>query len=292
MPTAIVQLATIISLVWSILVVGNETRIAQDLRDRAILLREEGAASAHDYHGVAIALDSDLSKDPVVPAADFGLACQSIYAREDGLNAPYYKSFKSASKHVHLRKSVAAKLVEVNKTLAPYNAEVYLLDGYRPIALQVEIWDDFVAQARRVLGNPSEEECAHYAGFYCSDPRSFNEKDFRTWPTHSTGGAIDLSLRSLESKQELFFGSVFDDVTDVSHTDYFEKNQQDKEGASIVEARRNRRLLYWAMVQAGFVNYPYEWWHFDWGTQMAVTNSKDAGRTASFGYVPTPATYK
>lgn len=270
----------------------NEFKTDSDLRERAIPLRLDGAASAHDYHDVPIETGSPPSEDPVVPVSDFGLASESIYARTDRLNAPYYKCFNSASKSVHLRKSVIERLVRVNETLSTFNAEVYLLDGYRPIALQIEIWDDFVAQARRVLGDPSDEECAHYAGFYCSDPRGFDEANFRTWPTHSTGGAIDLSLRSLETKQELFFGSVFDDVTDLSHTDYFERNLTGNDGASVVEARRNRRLLYWAMVDNGFVNYPYEWWHFDYGTQMAVTNSQDPTRKAVFGYVKTPPSFR
>ena len=270
---------------------GNKIAISDDLRERPIPLREEGAASAHDYHEVPVNTNSELSTEPLVFAGDYNLAFESFYARQDGLNAPYYKAFATASKRVYLRKSVAAKLVEINKRLKPYNAELYLLDGFRPIELQFEVWDDFVAQARRVLKNPTDEECAHYAGFYCSDPRSFNESDFKTWPTHSTGGAIDLSMRSLESKQELFFGSIFDDVSDISHTDYFEKNSSKSDGASTIEARRNRRLLYWVMLSEGFANYPYEWWHFDWGTQMWVTNSKDESRTACYGYMKKPEGY-
>lgn len=263
-----------------------------DLRTRAIPLRTDDAASAHDYHDVPIETDSSYANEELVPVDALGLASESIYARVDGLNAPYYKTFKTASKQVHLRKTVAERLLDVNKVLRTYNAEVYLLDGYRPIELQKEIWEDFCAQARRVLGDSADdEECAHHAGFYCSDPRPFDEENFRTWPTHSTGGAIDLSLRSLETKQELYFGGVFDDVTAVSHTDYYERLVNENEGATAVEARRNRRLLYWAMIDCGFVNYPYEWWHFDWGTQMAVTNSGDKQCKAFYGYRRTPSTY-
>ncbi len=269
----------------------DRVAVSEDLRERPIPLREEGAASAHDYHGVPIQLDNALASEPLVFVGDHGLAFESIYARKDGLNAPYHKAFATASKKVFLRKSVVEKLVAINKLLRAYNAELYLLDGFRPIELQFEIWDDFVAQARRVMDNPSDEECAHYAGFYCSDPRSFKESDFKTWPTHSTGGAIDLSLRSLETKQELFFGSVFDDVSDISHADYFERNVAERDGASIVEARRNRRLLYWAMLSEGFANYPYEWWHYDWGTQMWVTNSKDPTGAACYGYKSKPDSY-
>ncbi|MBX9670786.1 MAG: hypothetical protein K2X93_24510 [Candidatus Obscuribacterales bacterium] len=271
------------------MVASVDACLNEDLRLTAIPLRKEGAASAHDYHDVEIALQHELGADPLVDVRELGLASDSIYARDDGLNAPYFKKFHTASKKIYLRHAVAKKLVDVNQALEPYQVELYLLDGYRPIELQVEVWDDFVEQARRVLPNPTEDECARYAGYYCSDPRSFDESNFKTWPTHSTGGAIDLSLRAIANKEPLFFGSIFDDATEISYTDHFERNESKNDGASIVEARRNRRLLYWVMTNAGFANYPYEWWHFDWGTQMWVVNSGDYSRVPVFGYAKRPA---
>ncbi|KAG0505300.1 MAG: D-alanyl-D-alanine dipeptidase [Candidatus Udaeobacter sp.] len=57
-----------------------------------------------------------------------------------------------------------------------------------------------------------------------------------------------------------------------------------------MEALRNRRLLYWIMREAGFANYPYEWWHFDWGTQFWITNcevsSDGSARPTSAWYGP------
>jgi len=172
--------------------VGNQSCLSADLRERCIPLREEGAASAHDYHDVPVDLGNPVLAEPLEDAGNYGLACQSYYAREDGLTAPYFKRFSSASRNIYLRKSVLEKLVNVNKALAPYNAELLLWDGYRPIVLQKEVWNDFCEQARSVLNNPTEEECARYAGYYCSDPRSFDRNDFRTCPVHTTGGAIDL----------------------------------------------------------------------------------------------------
>jgi D-alanyl-D-alanine dipeptidase len=256
-----------------------------DFRERPIPLRAGDAASAHDYHDVPIDLSCELAGEPLEDASSYGLACASYYAREDGLNAPFYKRFASASEQVYLRRSVLKRLVSVNSSLRPYKVELLLLDGYRPIELQREVWCDFVDQARRVLANPTEEECARYAGYYCSDPRSFDKNDFRTWPVHTTGGAIDICIRSIVRGEPLYFGSVFDDATEVSYTDYFERLESEgRPGASIVEARRNRRLLYWAMMEAGFANYPYEWWHYDWGTQMWVVNGGGTG-AAVYGYV-------
>ena len=34
------------------------------------------------------------------------------------------------------------------------------------------------------------------------------------------------------------------------------------------ESRDNRRRLFWAMSEAGFVNYPGEWWHFCYGERL------------------------
>ncbi len=65
-------------------------------------------------------------------------------------------------------------------------------------------------------------------------------------------------------------GSIFDDAASVSGTCYFEKRRHKSQSA--LEARRNRRLLVHAMEEAGFANYPGEWWHFDFGTQMWVMN--------------------
>ncbi len=34
------------------------------------------------------------------------------------------------------------------------------------------------------------------------------------------------------------------------------------------QVRENRRLLYYAMIDAGFTNLPSEWWHYDYGDRF------------------------
>lgn len=259
----------------------------QDLREMPIPIRYS-AGTALDYHDIPIALDSDQSKEPLVDATEYGLAISCFYARNDGLNAPYYKRFASALDRIWLRKMVAEKLKQVNESLAPYKAELLLLDGYRPISLQKELWTHFIQQAKIVMENPSEIECVQFAGLYCSDPSAYDENDCRTWPTHNTGGAVDLMLRSVESKEPLFFGGVFDDASELSSSDYFERIKETRISASLTEARRNRRLLYWSMLGAGFANFPYEWWHFDFGTQMWVMNGRADAQQAFYGKAEPP----
>ncbi len=73
-------------------------------------------------------------------------------------------------------------------------------------------------------------------------------------------------------------GGIFDDPSDISHMAFYEKllarfnGKEDRMSLTDLEALRNRRLLYWTMREAGFANYAYEWWHFDWGTQLWVVD--------------------
>ena len=56
---------------------------------------------------------------------------------------------------------------------------------------------------------------------------------------------------------EINMGTEFDCFKDTANTNYYELNNIND------EIRNNRRLLYNAMLQAGFTNLPTEWWHFE-----------------------------
>ena len=75
-------------------------------------------------------------------------------------------------------------------------------------------------------------------------------------------------------------------IAALAHTDWFEGPRGD-ESFSAEEARANRRILYWAMARAGFVNHPEEWWHYSWGDQAwAAQTGADA---ALYGLAAAPA---
>ncbi len=233
--------------------------------------------TALDYHQIPIDITGKLNKQRVVNVKEYGIASSSAYAQP---NAPYYRSFATALEAIFIREAVAEKLAQANKKLRPYGAELLALDGYRPIDLQHELWDHFIKKGREALTNPTEKDLEKFAGQFCSDPRGFDPNDFRTWPVHNTGGAIDVTLRSLRTGQELFMGSIFDDADAVSSSRHFEKPEVPSQSA--LEAQRNRRLLFHAMREVGFANYHHEWWHFDYGTQMWVMNGGHCG-PALFG---------
>lgn len=242
-------------------------------------------ATTAGYRHIKVNLADPRSQEPLVKLGPLGIACQSHYARSDKQNAPYYCSFANARKDIYLRQAVAERLVKANSLLRAYDLELLALDGYRPIELQTELWNHFIDQGRRTLTAPTEQDCIAFAEQYCSSPSNFNLSSSDTWPVHCTGGSIDVTLRSLTTGSELFMGTIFDDASELSQTRHFE--EIDMDCGSTIEARKNRRILYWALTDSGLVNYPYEWWHFDYLNQMWSMNVNDAKAIPCYG----PATY-
>ena len=74
---------------------------------------------------------------------------------------------------------------------------------------------------------------------------------------HATGGAVDVML--FYCGKEVDCGSGYLDFT--TATPSWSKNLTNSQ-------QRNRFILYNAMIQAGFVNYPLEWWHYCFGDKM------------------------
>ncbi|MBP9090317.1 D-alanyl-D-alanine carboxypeptidase family protein [bacterium] len=268
-------------LLASLLASGSQA-IAQatDWRHRALPMLNASSKllTSADYHKEPVNLKTAKSNEKLVAVDSFKIAGESYYARRDKLNAPYYQSFASAPKKILLRLSAAKKLQDVNAKLAPLGLELFLFDGFRPVSCQKDLWTYFLKRAKLALPKSSEVDQIAYASRYCSNPSRYESTDSTTWPTHCTGGAVDLTLRRKVTGELLYMGSIFDDDSDVSHTDYFEvtksKHTNSKPSCSDLEARANRRLLYWAMKSCDFENYHYEWWHYDYGNQMWLMNKK------------------
>jgi D-alanyl-D-alanine dipeptidase len=249
---------------------GRLLREPVDLRDKP-LPEPKSSLDTDDYQRVEVDKAAPEHGELLVDLRRYGIASESFYARKDGLNAPLYRQFRTAMKSVYVRKGVAEKLAEVNRILADYGVEVLVLDGFRPVCVQAELWKWNIELAREILPNPTPAECVRFALRFCSDPGRFDEDDPTTWPTHSTGAAVDLTLRELKSGRLLYMGGIYLDPSEKSSTRFYEKEPLPSERSEL-EARRNRRLLYHAMVAVGFVNYPYEWWHFDYLTQASLMN--------------------
>lgn len=232
------------------------------------------AKTTQDYRSLPVNLRSLQSKEPLVPISQFGIAGESIYKKE----------FPQAEPEPRVRLTVARKLQAANLLLKTYGVELYVLDGYRPLALQQALWRHFLEKAKTSSPKKDPESLKRYAARYCSNPENYNVKNSGTWPSHITGGAIDLTLRKINS-EELEMGGSFDEDSDISHTDYCEHYFCCKQ---FTEHRKNRRLLYNAMHAQGFENYPFEWWHYDYGNQSWSMNFQpdknvDGWQTAFYG---------
>jgi D-alanyl-D-alanine dipeptidase len=134
-------------------------------------------------------------------------------------------------------------------------------DGYRPIAVQKRLWDQYRGTLRIEHPEYTEEELDFRTSFFVSKPS--NDPDHPS--LHNTGGAVDLTLCDADGNC-LYMGSAFDDFSGRAWTNHFEPGYEGHE--TNLAACRNRRILYHAMTRAGFTNLPSEWWHYDYGDKF------------------------
>ncbi len=177
-------------------------------------------------------------------------------------------------------------------SLRPYGAELLIYDAYRSIECQRGLWEFFFERGRQEIPGASDEDCRQYALGYVRDPRKFEKLDTRTFPIHITGSSVDVTLKYLDSDDLLDMGSAFEEIVDVSYTDYFER-QLDRGLIAPDDARLlNRRLMDWAFTREGFLNDPILYWHYDWGNQIWIKVRQaiygDAPGAAWYGYIDPP----
>lgn len=253
----------------------------------------EPQAYAGDYTVIPFDTGDPRYGEPLVRLESVGVAYESHHARTDGANWPYNRPIAGARKDMWLRKSAAGILARVNARLRPFGAELFVLDGYRPIACQRGLWDFFYDEAARLTPGATPQMRRSYALEHVFDPGPFDESDPTTWPAHVCGATVDLTLRDSASKEPFDMGVRFEDITEVSANDFFERELA--AGRIAPDDRRlwNRRLIHWAMSGEGFLNDPFVFWHYDWGNQLyvKVRNALFSGgpRAAWYGYIGPPA---
>lgn len=231
--------------------------------------------------------------EPMVPLRSVGVAFENYFGRTDGANPPYHVAIPGSPQEIWLRKTVAEKLAAVNLRLRPWRAEVFVLDGYRPMACQRNLWAFFISKAKESDPEATEQECRAYAMQYVVDPARFDEHDSRTWPAHSTGAAVDLTLRDSLTGDLLEMGARFEELIDARVTDYFERQLASGAISETDVCLQNRRLLHWAMTSEGLLNETANvFWHYDYGNQNYIRACRalmpESTPTAWYGYAPPP----
>lgn len=153
-----------------------------------------------------------------------------------------------------VRKGVADRLLKALKLL-PEGYTFEILDAWRPYDVQLSLFNGYYNQIKEA--NPdilSTEELRKKTLEFVSYP----DKSIKFSFVHSSGGAVDITIID-NNGNRLDMGSEFDEFTDRSYTDWYEKNDVND------TIRNNRRLLYNVLCSCGFTNYPSEWWHYDYG---------------------------
>lgn len=218
---------------------------------------------------VPVDLTDPRANERLVDLRALGVRSENYYARADGGNVPYNQPVEGAISTVLLRESVAKRVVQANKSLKAAGLALLALDGYRSIKTQMGLWNFFWDRIARENPTFSKAEIEQRTLTFVSDPRDFDRDNSRTWPLHSTGGAVDVTLCRLTG-EALDLGTGFDAPSDMTATAWFEGALARGQIAADDPRLLLRRTLYWTMREAGFTNYINEWWHFDWGDQLYV----------------------
>ena len=185
----------------------------------------------------------------------------------------YLRGIKGAVEKMYTREAVILRLQTVAERL-PFGLALLIWDARRPVGCQEGLFESFKTQLEKNHPDWDGERLLGETQRYVSLP-SVNPN--RPSP-HNTGGAVDLTLAD-GNGQPLPMGTDFDDFSPRAGTLFFEGNAAVLSPEEFL-ARDNRRRLFWLMKEAGFTNYPEEWWHFDYGNQFW---GKQTGEIAIYG---------
>lgn len=133
--------------------------------------------------------------------------------------------YKNADAYGRLTMAIALKKINAELALSGLGLKVF--DAYRPYMITKKMWK--VVHDERYTANPAKGS------------------------GHNRGAAIDVTLVSLASGQELVMPTEFDDFTEKADHDYNELP---------TEVMANRSLLKKIMENHGFVPLQTEWWHY------------------------------
>jgi zinc D-Ala-D-Ala dipeptidase len=118
-------------------------------------------------------------------------------------------------------------LIKVQDSLQKLGLGLKIFDAYRPYKYTCLMWA--LIHDERYVADPSKGS------------------------GHNRGIALDITLVSLQTKQELTMPTSFDNFTDTAHHNF---NNISKEKI------KNRAILKNIMVWAGFTPLETEWWHY------------------------------
>jgi zinc D-Ala-D-Ala dipeptidase len=167
---------------------------------------------------------------------DSSIVCDLRYSSTNNfVGLDMYKDFNKC----YLPKDIAQRLSLAQKKLQTIdsNYSLLILDASRPLSIQKIMWDS----------------CAY---------NSLKKKKFLAQPSqtslHNYGAAVDVSLRY--KGKEVDMGTPYDFAGEAAYT-YNEQKLVACHTISL-EQMQSRQLLRKVMMEEGFIENRYEWWHF------------------------------
>ena len=157
---------------------------------------------------------------------------------------------------VYLRKSVYENIKKAQNAL-PSNYFFKVYSAFRPHEEQIQLWNKNYQEIKANNPTLSEQEIVNKTKAVCADPRF-------GFGGHQTGGAVDITLCDALGK-DYDMGTAYLEVNSKTPT---------KSNGLTDEQKLNRSILKNSMENAGFKNYPHEWWHFCYGDRMWGAYSK------------------
>ena len=152
---------------------------------------------------------------------------------------------------VYIRKKVYEKLCLLNKAVKEDKYEIKLLDAYRSLDKQKELWNETLKETRKLNPGLDEDEIIRITTLKLANPTN-------GIGGHQTGGAIDITLIDNNGK-ELDMGSKY--LEHIPQTRTYCKDLTNIQ-------RKNRNYLVEKMKDLDFINFPAEWWHYCYGDRM------------------------
>jgi D-alanyl-D-alanine dipeptidase len=180
----------------------------------------------------------------------------------------YAQGLDGSSEQMFIREGATSALIKGSELL-PFGYKLIIYDAYRSPESQKALFERERLTMKNKFPNFTSDEIDSLIQQYVALP----SWDKLQPSPHGSGGAIDLSILK-PNGDVLEMGTEVDSLDETSHTGYF----MDSSDIDKIIFHRNRQFLYDVMIEAGFTNYPGEWWHFDFGnrTYAAIKGERNA----------------
>lgn len=181
-----------------------------------------------------------------------------IKQKKINLNVKDKKSF-------FLRKNVAQSLIKASEYFNKKGLILSVESSYRSIDEQKKRFLKRYKEIKKNFPKKTEEDYLKLANIYTAGIPIF--------ASHIAGASVDVLLQTIKGKT-LYFGAHYPkgDIQSVTNYPHLSKT-----------AKNNRKILKNGMEKSGFVNYPFEYWHYSIGDVCATYLSKQ--KYAKYGPV-------